>query len=69
MAAILATIIVLVTFFIVAGALTNKTKKGEKVCTFRALGTLSYGGCLLVVLITIVFCLVVGLISGVLNVL
>lgn len=69
MAVILATIIVLATFFIVAGALTNKRKKGEKVSTFKILGTLGYGGCLLVVLVIIVSGLIVGLVSGVLNVL
>lgn len=70
MAAILATIIVLATFFIVAGALTNKPNKGgRKVSTFKALSTLSFGGCLLVVLVIMVLGLVIGLVSGVLNVL
>lgn len=68
MAVILATIIVLAVFFIVAGALTNKPKKGKKTNTFKALGTLSYGGCLLFVIVVVFLGLIIGFISGVLNI-
>lgn len=67
MAVILATIIVLAVFFIIAGALTNKPKKGKKTNMFKALGTLSYGGCLLVVIIVVFLGLIVAFVSGVLN--
>lgn len=59
MATILAVIIVLVAFFIISGMLNHDTKKGEKISTFKALSTLSYGGCLLVVIVIIVLCLVI----------
>lgn len=59
MATILAIIIVLVVFFIISGMLNHDTKKGEKISTFKVLSTLSYGGCLLAVIVIIVLCLVV----------
>lgn len=59
MIVILSTIIVLVTFFIISGMFNNDTKKGEKTSTFKALGILSYGGCLFAVLIVMVLCLVI----------
>ena len=69
MAIILATIIVLVVFFIISGMLNHNTKKGEKISTFKAISTLSYGGCLLTVLIVIVLCLVIVGLNFVVNLL
>ena len=47
----------------------HDTKKGEKISTFKALGILSYGGCLLAVLIIIVLCLVIVGLNFVVNLL
>ena len=69
MMVILATIIVLVVFFIISGMFNHDTKKGETISTFKALGILSYGGCLLAVLIIIVLCLVIVGLNFVVNLL
>lgn len=69
MMVILATIIVLVVFFIISGMFNHDTKKGEKISTFKAFGILSYGGCLLAVLIIIVLCLVIVGLNFVVNLL
>lgn len=69
MMVILATIIVLGVFFIISGMFNHDTKKGEKISTFKALGILSYGGCLLAVLIIIVLCLVIVGLNFVVNLL
>lgn len=69
MMVILATIIVLVVFFIISGMFNHDAKKGEKISTFKALGILSYGGCLLAVLIIIVLCLVIVGLNFVVNLL